>query len=570
LERRKKISNARSLRRRSTDAERRLWRFLRNRQLGGYRFRRQVPLGRFVVDFACMDAKLIVELDGGQHADHTADDAARTQYLQRGGFRVLRFWNDDALLRTEAVLEQVLQTLRDISPHPNPLPQAGEGEHAEPELTRHPLDGPLPQAGEGEHAPASISPPSATTRETPGFRAPAPRPPPPLALYIHIPWCVKKCPYCDFNSHGLRAPMPERESIAALLADLDADLTDFGDAVRGREVVSVFFGGGTPSLFQPSSIAAILDGAAARLRFAHDCEITLETNPGTVEHGRFDGYLKAGVNRISIGVQSFADAELAALGRIHSAGEAEAAVKLAQDAGCTNLNLDLMYALPRQTLAGALADVDRAIALAPTHISHYQLTLEPGTPFAKRPPPLPSHDAAWDMQEACQARLAAAGYAQYEISAYAQSGRRCRHNVNYWEFGDYLGIGAGAHGKVTAHGIDATTVRRRWKIRSPRAYLQNAGTPQRIGGDATIAPAQLPFEFMLNALRLNTGVPLATFCARTGLPLAAIAVPLQAARANDWLVADPDRLQATALGQRFLNDVIEAFMPPAEAPQRHA
>ena len=394
--------------------------------------------------------------------------------------------------------------------------------------------------------------------------------PPPLALYIHIPWCVKKCPYCDFNSHGLRAPMPEREYIAALLADLDADLIDFGDAVRGREIVSVFFGGGTPSLFQPSSIAAILDGAATRLRFAHDCEVTLETNPGTVEHGRFDGYLKAGVNRISIGVQSFADAELTALGRIHSAGEAEAAVKLAQDAGCTNINLDLMYALPRQTLDGALADVDRAIALAPTHISHYQLTLEPGTPFAKRPPPLPSHDAAWDMQEACQARLAAAGYAQYEISAYAQPGRRCRHNVNYWEFGDYLGIGAGAHGKVTARGINAMTVHRRWKIRSPRAYLQNAGTPQRIGGDATIAPAQLPFEFMLNALRLNTGVPLASFSARTGLTLAAIAAPLQAARANDWLVADPGRLQTTALGQRFLNDVIEAFMPPATTPQRHA
>ncbi|TAN08474.1 MAG: radical SAM family heme chaperone HemW [Rhodanobacteraceae bacterium] len=392
----------------------------------------------------------------------------------------------------------------------------------------------------------------------------------PLALYIHIPWCVKKCPYCDFNSHGLRAPMPEREYIAALLADLDADLRDFGDAARGRQIASVFFGGGTPSLFKPDSIAAILDGAAARLNFARDCEITLETNPGTVEHGRFDGYLRAGVNRISIGVQSFADAELAALGRIHSAGEAEAAVKLAQDAGYTNINLDLMYALPRQTLAGALADVEHAIALAPAHISHYQLTLEPGTPFAKRPPPLPTHDAAWDMQEACQSRLAAAGYAQYEISAYAQPHRRCRHNVNYWEFGDYLGIGAGAHGKVTARGAGAPAIHRRWKIRSPRAYLQQAGTPQRLGGTETVAPVQRPFEFMLNALRLNAGVPLASFSPRTGLPLEAIQAPLRLARANGWLVDDPDRLQTTALGQRFLNDVIEAFMPPSPAQHGHA
>jgi len=387
-----------------------------------------------------------------------------------------------------------------------------------------------------------------------------------LSLYIHIPWCVKKCPYCDFNSHGLRAAMPEREYVTALLADLDGDLADFGGATQGREICSVFFGGGTPSLFAPDSIAAILDGAAMRIPFARDCEITLEANPGTVEHGRFDGYQSAGVNRISFGVQSFDDEKLRALGRIHSSAEAEHAIKQAQDADCANINMDLMYALPRQTLEGALADVERAIALRPTHISHYQLTLEPGTPFAKRPPPLPDHDASWDMQEACQARLAEAGYAQYEVSAYAQSGRRCRHNLNYWGFGDYLGIGAGAHGKVSGTG----DIRRRWKIRSPRAYLQHMDTPQRIGGDETITAEQLPFEFMLNTLRLNDGVPIADFAARTGLPLDAITAPLREAHARGWLIDDPDRLQATSLGRRFLNDLIEVFLPPRNPGRRHA
>ena len=395
---------------------------------------------------------------------------------------------------------------------------------------------------------------------------PATHSPPPLSLYIHIPWCVKKCPYCDFNSHGLRAAMPEREYVAALLADLDRDIADFGEAVARREIVSVFFGGGTPSLFAPDSIAAILDGASNRVPFTRDCEITLETNPGTVEHGRFDGYRSAGVNRISFGVQSFGDEKLRALGRIHSSAEAENAIKQAQDAGYANINLDLMYALPRQTLEGALTDVERAIALQPAHVSHYQLTLEPGTPFAKRPPPLPDHDAAWDMQEACQARLAAAGYGQYEVSAYAQAGHRCRHNLNYWQFGDYLGIGAGAHGKIG--GTDG--IRRRWKIRSPIAYLQHTGTPQRIGGGETIAADQLPFEFMLNALRLNDGVPAVHFTARTGLSVDAIAAPLSEARMRGWLTADPDRLQATPMGQRFLNDLIEVFLPPRNPERRHA
>jgi oxygen-independent coproporphyrinogen-3 oxidase len=351
-----------------------------------------------------------------------------------------------------------------------------------------------------------------------------------------------------------------------VLADLDADLADFGDAVSGREITSVFFGGGTPSLFAPDSIAEILDGACARIPFTRDCEITLETNPGTVEHGRFDGYLKAGVNRISFGVQSFDDEKLRALGRIHSAQEAEAAVKLAQDAGYTSINLDLMYALPGQNLQGALRDIERANALQPAHISHYQLTLEPGTPFAKRPPPLPDHDAAWEMQEACERRLADGGYAQYEVSAYAQPGKRCRHNSNYWQFGDYLGVGAGAHGKIT----DARGVRRRWKIRSPRAYLQSANTPQRVGGDETIAIEQLPFEFMLNALRLNEGASMADFTARTGLPAEAIAAPLRETRARGWLIDDPARLQPTPIGRRFLNDLIEAFLPPRKPERRHA
>ncbi|MGH8183787.1 MAG: radical SAM family heme chaperone HemW [Rhodanobacteraceae bacterium] len=395
----------------------------------------------------------------------------------------------------------------------------------------------------------------------------------PLSLYIHIPWCVKKCPYCDFNSHGLHAAMPERDYVAALLADLDGDLADFGGALHGRKITSVFFGGGTPSLFAPDSIAAILDGAAARLPFARDCEITLETNPGTVEHGRFDGYLAAGVNRISFGVQSFDDEKLRALGRIHSSNEAEAAVKLAQDAGYANINLDLMYALPRQSLAGALADIERAAALQPAHISHYQLTLEPGTPFAKQPPPLPDQDAAWDMQEACQARLAEAGYAQYEVSAYAQAGKRCRHNLNYWTFGDYLGIGAGAHGKISGRTQPDPcnlNVQRRWKMKHPRTYMEAAATHARIGGEETIVPAQLPFEFMLNALRLNDGIALQDFTARTGLQVDAIAAPLGEARANGWLIDDPDRLQATPLGRRFLNDVITAFLPPDEPKHGNA
>ncbi|MFK2901533.1 radical SAM family heme chaperone HemW [Dyella jejuensis] len=381
---------------------------------------------------------------------------------------------------------------------------------------------------------------------------------PPLALYVHMPWCVKKCPYCDFNSHGLRGEPPYAAYVDALLADLEADLADFGSAIAGRPITSVFFGGGTPSLFSPDLIARFLDGARARLPFAEHCETTLETNPGTVEHGRFDGYLAAGVNRISFGIQSFDDDKLRRLGRIHSAAEAEAAVKTAQDAGVANINLDLMYALPEQSIAGALADVERALALQPTHISHYQLTLEPNTAFAAHPPPLPDDDAAWSMQEACEARLAEAGYAQYEISAYARPDRRCEHNLNYWRFGDYLGIGAGAHGKITD--AAAGKLWRRWKTRHPNTYLQAVSQADRIGGHAAVAEGERPFEFMLNALRLIDGVPAGYFSERTGLPQAQIADRLAAARRQGWLESDPARLATTALGQRFLNDVIASFL----------
>ncbi|WP_284320162.1 radical SAM family heme chaperone HemW [Dyella acidisoli] len=381
---------------------------------------------------------------------------------------------------------------------------------------------------------------------------------PPLALYVHMPWCVKKCPYCDFNSHGLRGEPPYAAYVDALLTDLDADLADFGNALQSRPIISVFFGGGTPSLFSPDLIARFLDGARARLPFVDACEITLETNPGTVEHGRFDGYLAAGVNRISFGIQSFDNNKLKRLGRIHSSAEAEAAVKSAQDAGMANINLDLMYALPEQTLSGALHDVERAVALQPAHISHYQLTLEPNTVFAAHPPPLPDDDTAWAIQEACEARLAESGYAQYEISAYAKLDRRCEHNLNYWRFGDYLGIGAGAHGKLTDTGTGE--VLRRWKIRHPNAYLEAASTPARVGGHASVPADELPFEYMLNALRLIDGVPLDDFAARTGLPAEHIADRLAAGRQKGWLENDPRYLRTTPLGQRFLNDVIGSFL----------
>ena len=379
--------------------------------------------------------------------------------------------------------------------------------------------------------------------------------PPPLSLYVHMPWCVRKCPYCDFNSHQGKGELPFDAYVDALLRDLDHDLP----LVWGRTVHSVFFGGGTPSLFPPEAIDRFLQAASSRLRFAPGLEVTLETNPGTAEHGRFESYRAAGVNRISFGIQSFDDGSLEKLGRIHDSREAEQAVKLAQDAGFDNINLDLMYALPGQTLAMAEHDLQRAFALRPAHISHYQLTLEPNTVFFSRPPQgIPDDDHAWDMQEHCQALLAAAGYGHYEVSAYAQPGRRCAHNMNYWRYGDYMGIGAGAHGKIT---VGATAqILRRWKVKHPTSYLATAGTPQAIGGDDDITPERRPFEFMLNALRLQEGFALADFTATTGLPVATIEAALEQARRHGWLDLSDTHVRPTALGRRFTNDVIELFL----------
>jgi oxygen-independent coproporphyrinogen-3 oxidase len=379
---------------------------------------------------------------------------------------------------------------------------------------------------------------------------------PPLSLYVHLPWCVRKCPYCDFNSHEAKGALPFAAYVDALVADLDFDLP----LAWGRTVHTVFFGGGTPSLFPPEAIDAFLQAASARLRFAPNLEITLETNPGTAEHGRFDRYRAAGVNRLSFGIQSFDDGCLQRLGRIHDSAQAEAAVKLAQDAGFDNFNLDLMYALPGQTLAMAGHDIERALALQPTHISHYQLTLEPNTLFAAKPPAgIPDDDASWDIQEHCQGRLADAGFAQYEVSAYARTDRQCAHNLNYWHFGDYLGIGAGAHGKLTLGSEQA--ILRRWKVKHPAAYLASAGTAAAIGGDERIEPMRRPFDYMLNALRLVGGFTLAEFEARTGLAAHAIDAELDTALARGWVTREHGRIVPTELGRRFTNDVIGLFLP---------
>ena len=380
--------------------------------------------------------------------------------------------------------------------------------------------------------------------------------PPPLSLYIHIPWCVRKCPYCDFNSHHQPERLPVDEYVAALVADLEQDLP----LAWGRTVHSVFFGGGTPSLFPPSAIAAILDACSARLRFAPGAEITMECNPGTAEHGRFEHYLAAGVNRLSFGVQSFDDGCLRRLGRIHDSGEAERAVKLAQDAGYSNINLDLMYALPEQTLAMALHDVERAISLTPTHLSHYQLTLEPNTVFAARPPTgIPLEDDAWDMQERCIEMMATAGFGQYEVSAYSQPGKQCAHNLNYWRFGDYLGIGAGAHGKISSGA--SGDILRRWKVKNPRDYLAMAASEKRIGGDDPITMESRAFDYMLNALRLVEGFSLVDFEARSGLDRGSITGKLDHAKLMGWLEQDGEHLRPTELGRRFTNDVVSLFLP---------
>jgi oxygen-independent coproporphyrinogen-3 oxidase len=378
---------------------------------------------------------------------------------------------------------------------------------------------------------------------------------PPLSLYVHIPWCLRKCPYCDFNSHEKRGDLPESEYVDALIADLEASLPK----VWGRRLHTMFIGGGTPSLFSPQSIERLVTAVRTRLTVDPDTEVTMEANPGTFERERFRGYRDAGVNRLSIGVQSFDDAMLAAIGRVHGADEARRALAAALEIFPT-VNADLMYALPGQALAQAQADVREAIAFGVPHVSAYHLTLEPDTHFHRFPPALPADDDAADMQEAVEELLAAAGYGHYETSAFAKPGQRARHNLNYWTFGDYLGIGAGAHGKISFR----DRVTREERQRKPQTYLRAA-----LDGDAVqvardVGARELPFEFMLNALRLIEGFPVALFTQRTGLAISVIDRPLRAAHEAGLIHRDHVTIRPTLKGQRFLNDLLEPFLPARE------
>ena len=375
---------------------------------------------------------------------------------------------------------------------------------------------------------------------------------PPLAAYIHIPWCVKKCPYCDFNSHAAGPTLPEEEYVDALLADLDADLAQ----VHQRPLSSIFFGGGTPSLFSAKALGRLLVGVERRVPFAGDIEITLEANPGTFEQAKFRDYRSLGINRLSIGVQSFQPAKLKALGRIHDGDEAVRAADMARAAGFDNFNLDLMHGLPDQSIEDALSDLRIAIAQSPTHLSWYQLTMEPNTVFWNQPPEVPEDDVLWDIQEAGQALLAAEGYAQYEVSAYAQPGKAARHNLNYWTFGDFLGIGAGAHAKLSQ---PDGRIQRSWKTRLPKDYMDNR--KRFSAGERVLTAEELPFEFLMNVLRLTDGVASELFTQRTGLPSSVLAAARLGAQQRGLLHEDPARLCATREGQLFLNDLLQYFLP---------
>ena len=362
---------------------------------------------------------------------------------------------------------------------------------------------------------------------------------------------MRKCPYCDFNSHAAGPTLPEEEYVDALLADLDSDLQH----AHGRPLTSIFFGGGTPSLFSDRALGRLLEGVERRIAFADDIEITLEANPGTFEQAKFKGYRSLGINRLSIGVQSFQEAKLKALGRIHNGDEAIRAADMARAAGFDNFNLDLMHGLPEQSIEDALFDLRTAIAQAPTHLSWYQLTMEPNTVFWSQPPQLPEDDLLWDIQEAGQALLAAEGYAQYEVSAYARPGRQARHNLNYWTFGDFLGIGAGAHAKrSTSDG----RILRTWKTRLPKDYLDPSKAYQ--AGERVLDAEELPFEFLMNVLRLTEGAPVELFSQRTGLPLAQLDGARREGERLGLLQADDRRLVATARGQLFLNDLLQLFL----------
>ncbi len=373
----------------------------------------------------------------------------------------------------------------------------------------------------------------------------------PLSLYIHVPWCVKKCPYCDFNSHAQSGELPEKTYVERLLQDLANDLP----RVAGREIQTVFIGGGTPSLFSPESYRRLFAGIREQITIAPDAEITLEANPGTIEHGQFTGYREVGINRISLGVQSFNNDHLKKLGRIHRDEEVLRAVAELKAAGLNNFNLDLMHGLPDQAQAQAMEDLRRAIELQPTHLSWYQLTLEPNTVFYSKPPKLPDDDQLADIEEAGKILLQKAGYRQYETSAYAQSNKQCRHNLNYWRFGDYLGIGAGAHGKLT----DLTTgqITRLWKKKQPKAYLDV--TQSLIGGEERIASVAIPFEFMLNALRLSEGFSIEHYQQATGLSFEAITPIVAQAIQRGLLQQVEQQIIPTELGAQFLNETLLLF-----------
>ncbi len=372
---------------------------------------------------------------------------------------------------------------------------------------------------------------------------------PPLGLYVHLPWCIRKCPYCDFNSYEKRDALPERDYVDTLLRDLDAEIP----LVGGRALTSIFIGGGTPSLFSGRSIATLLDGVRDRIATAGDIESTLEANPGAAEAARFAEFREAGVNRLSVGVQSLREAQLRALGRVHGPAEAIAAVDAAHRAGFANINVDLMYGVPGDEPAGAVADLEQALALEPAHLSWYQLTLEPNTHFERHPPALPDDDTIAAIEEAGRELLASRGFERYEVSAYARPGFRCRHNLNYWEFGDYLGIGAGAHGKLT---VAAGAIERRAKTRNPRTWLSLAGTAAAASVQRVDAPEALVTEFLMNALRLVDGVDIGLLTQRTGQQAGNIGAGLEAATRRGWLARDSNRLQATAAGLQSLNRVL--------------
>ncbi len=381
------------------------------------------------------------------------------------------------------------------------------------------------------------------------------QPTPPLGLYVHIPWCIRKCPYCDFNSHTLQDTLPESDYIQALMSDLDQDL----QLIHNRPLHSIFIGGGTPSLFSPEAIEQLITRIHQRLDFNDDIEITLEANPGTLERNKFIEFKAAGINRLSIGIQSFHNQQLEILGRIHNSGEAINAAEIAHEAGLENFNLDLMFGLPGQTQKTALQDVMTAVKLNPKHISYYQLTIEPHTAFYNQRPKLPLDEKVWRIQCEGQNSLRDHGYHQYEISAYAQSGSQCRHNLNYWKFGDYLGVGAGAHGKITDP--NTNRIHRLWKTKQPNKYLKSAATKARIGNQHNISKEDLPLEFLMNALRLNHGFKETLFEQRTGLPLSILEPNLSACIDLGLLERTPGRIRCSGLGRSFLDSILERFIP---------